>query len=135
MSKSDFLKVQGFIYEIYPLKEFPSKNGGKPFIKREFVLETRNEGKDGLVYKNLNKFETVGSHTAILDNLGKNSEVVISFKLDGRKWDSPEGTEVIINALKCWDIKVIENTNQDIKHVEEKVEQSVEDADDDGLPF
>lgn len=136
MSKENFLKAQGFIYDVYPTQEFPSKNG-KPFVKREFVLETRTEGKDGLVYKNLNKFEVVRSFIALLDNLGKNSEVVISFDLAGRKWDAPEGKEVIINALRCWDIKVINNTNQEIQHTEKQVEEpQVADKDyDDGLPF
>jgi len=136
--QENYFKVQGFIHRIYPLKEFPSKQKGKKnFSKREFVLETRDEGKDGFTYKNLNKFEMINSFVEALDNLGVNSEVVVHFALAGKEWTKEgEKEPICINALRCWRIDIIENTNQDIKYTEKQVISAEESQDySEDLPF
>ena len=128
MSKQENnLSVRGFIYKIYDTVTFESG-----FFKREFVLETRETGADGKLYKNLTKFETLKSFSQILENIGQGSEVVATFGLAGREWTPPDGGEPkIINALRCWKIDIINNTNQDVQQTKEQA-VAVED---DGLPF
>ena len=79
-NSKEVLKVHGYIYKIFPTVEF--KND---FTKREFILETRTNGKDGKEYKNLTKMNCTKSFTMLLDNVGIGSEVVVCFALDGRE--------------------------------------------------
>ena len=129
------LKVRGFIYKIFDVQTF--KND---FTKRSFILETRSTGRDGKEYKNLTEFQTTKSFTSILDNIGIGSEVVVTFALDGREWETPEKTIKYITSLRCWHIDIVNNTNQDVSEpmmtTNSTIKGAYEPADDnDDLPF
>ncbi len=135
-TKNDVLKVRGFIYKIFDTQTF--KND---FTKREFILETRETGRDGKIYTSLAKFNTVKSFTSILDNIGVGSEVVVYFALDGKEWKKPETGELVyIAGLRSWKIDIINNTNQNAPAQEPVAKKNedgfyVPDPEPDDLPF
>ena len=130
-TKNEVLRVRGFIYKIFPVQEF--KND---FTKRPFILETKETGKDGKVYKNLIEFVTIKSFTSLLNNIGIGSEVIVTFALEGREWTNAKGELIYITSLRCWDLKVIENTSQERAEVKMATVAGVGvDDDDSDLPF
>lgn len=128
------LRVRGFIHTIYPTKTFESG-----FSKRDFDLETREKGRDGKEYKNVNTFTGMKSFAQILDGIGIGSEVVVHFQLNGRIWETPEKTFKVINSLRAWKIEVINNTNQERPEVKGATQppQEYQQPDDESqdLPF
>ena len=136
MSTSKFLEVEGYMYKILPVVTFPSKTGGEDFQKRDFILETRDVGRDGKLYKNLIRFETTKSFINEIVNIGEGSEVKVHFLLGGKEWQKDDATEPLyINFLRCWKVDVISNTNQEADipvKSEPKYQEVTEDSD---LPF
>lgn len=138
MSKNNSYEIIGHIYKIFPTVTFPSKKeGAKPFSKREFILEVKEEGGDGYVYKDLIKFEATRDWIDQLDSVGTASKVNVHFSLSGKAWTPADATEPkYFSYNKCWKIDVLENTNQDAPvKAAAPVEfgGSVDDSDD--LPF
>ena len=129
-----FQEITGHLYKIFPKVTFESG-----FEKREFVIEKHTEGRDGMKYKDLIKFEATKSWIGQMENIGLGSEVKVHFTLGGKEWTPADAKEPrYINYLRAWKIEVIENTNQDIK-TEAKAESADDfdfNNDDDGqLPF
>ena len=141
MSKNNSYEITGHIYKIFPTVTFPvKKEGAKPFSKREFILEVKEEGGDGFVYKDLVKFEGTRDWINQLDNIGTASLVNVSFSLGGREWTPPDSdTPKYLSYNRAWKVDVLENTNQDTALRHDATPQpsfgGKMDDDDLGLPF
>lgn len=134
MATSKFFEIEGYLFKIFPVMTFPSG-----FKKREFILEVRTEGRDGMPYKDLVSFEITKDWMAELDNIGLASKIKVHFLLGGKGYSKDGGEEKYFNYLRAWKVEVIENNKQDfVEKAAPKKEEPVSfgNMDDDlGLPF
>jgi len=104
-----FFEVEGYLFKLFPVMTFESG-----FKKREFVVELRSEGRDGVTYKDLVTFEVTKDWMHELDGIGLASKLKVSFLLGGKAYTPKTGgDEKYFNFLKAWKIEALENTNQD----------------------
>ena len=74
--------------------QIPSKNGGNPFLKREFLLDaTIHDPYTGerSQYENILLLEVSGEKCAELDNFRVGDVITVSFALQGREWTNQGG--------------------------------------------
>ena len=104
------------------------------FQKREFVVTdaSGNYPQDIL-------FQLTQERTALLDDIGLNDAVNVTFNLRGREWTSPSGEVKYFNSLDVWKIEKVGGnaapTPPDIEPSSAaNVVTDIEEGDDD-LPF
>jgi len=78
------------------------------FKKREFVVEMGNN----LQYPETVLFQLVHDKCDLLDGYKKDGQVLVSFDLKGRKWQSPKGEIKYFNSLQAWRISKKSNNSQ-----------------------
>lgn len=87
-------QITGRLIEIGQTVQIPSKTGGSPFLKREFLLDAttydpytgqRNE------YENILPLEVSGDKCAELDQFRIGDVITVSFALQGRSWTNQDG--------------------------------------------
>ncbi|MCY0964808.1 DUF3127 domain-containing protein [Parathalassolituus penaei] len=99
MSKS--FEVQGEIHSIGPTQTF-GQNG---FTKREFVIKLTGEGENPS-YPNYVALEAIKDKCALMDQYRQGDEVVVSFNLNGRLWNSPGKPEKCFTSLQAWRVEL-----------------------------
>lgn len=97
--------------------QIPSKTGGVPFLKREFLLDAttydpytgqRNE------YENILPLEVSGDKCAELDQFKIGDVITVSFALQGRSWTNQDGELKRMASIRCYKLEVRRTTGQPV---------------------
>lgn len=97
--------------------QIPSKTGGVPFLKREFLLDAttydpytgqRNE------YENILPLEVSGDKCAELDQFKIGDVITVSFALQGRSWTNQNGELKRMASIRCYKLEVRRTTGQPV---------------------
>lgn len=80
------------------------------FKKREFVLE-RTESNGGMEFTDHIKFQLTQDRCDLIENVGLNNEVKVSFNIRGNKWER-DGKVNYFTNLDAWRIE--QNLNQQV---------------------
>ena len=111
-------QITGRLVAIGQSKEIPSKNGGNPFVKREFILDaTTHDPYTGerSQYENILPLEVSGDKCAELDQFRIGDVVTVSFALQGREWTNQDGHVKRMVSIRCYRLearKSIQQTTQ-----------------------
>lgn len=89
------MEIRGKLLEIFDTVEVSER-----FRKREFVVEYAENSQ----FPEFVKFEAVQEKCELLEQFQGGEEVVVSFDLKGRKWNSPQGEIKYFNSLQAWRI-------------------------------
>ena len=101
--------ITGRIIEIGQTVQIPSKNGGSPFTKREFILDATTYDPytgERSEYENIIPLEFSGDKCAELDRFNQGDVVTISFVLQGRSWTNLDGEFKRMASIRCYKIEV-----------------------------
>jgi len=85
------------------IEKFDVQQVSDSFKKREFVVETTEEG-GGRVFTEQIKFQLIQDKTSLIDDLAVNSDVKVSFNLKGRKWEK-DGRVNYFTNLDAWRVE------------------------------
>ncbi|MBX7241911.1 MAG: DUF3127 domain-containing protein [Bacteroidia bacterium] len=80
--------------------KFDTQDVSASFKKREFVLEIVENPQ----YPQFVTFQLVQDKCGLIDAFALGGEVVVSFNLRGRAWNSPQGETKYFNTLEAWRI-------------------------------
>lgn len=95
--------------------QIPSKTGGVPFLKREFLLDAttydpytgqRNE------YENILPLEVSGDKCTELDQFKIGDVITVSFALQGRSWTNQDGELKRMASIRCYKLEIRRTTGQ-----------------------
>lgn len=98
-------QITGKIEVIGAIVSKPSKNGGQPFLSREFVLDaTRYNPDTGEPWENHPRFELSSRNVNIIDQFQVGQKVTVDFSLRGSKYADQNTGEIkyftTINAFR-----------------------------------
>ncbi len=108
-------QITGRITEIGQIVQIPSKNGGSPFTKREFILDATTYDPytgERSEYENIIPLEFSGDKCAELDRFNQGDVVTISFALQGRSWTNLDGELKRMASIRCYKIEVCGGVSQ-----------------------
>lgn len=122
-------QITGRIIEIGQTVQIPSKNGGSPFTKREFILDaTPYDPYTGerSEYENIIPLEFTGDKCAELDRFNNGDVVIVSFALKGRSWTNMDGELKRMASIWCYKIEARGGVSQSPQSVpvQQPVQQS-----------
>lgn len=101
-------QITGRLTEIGQTIQIPSKNGGQPFTKRDFLLDARTyDPYTGELseYENLLPLELSGERCADLDRYRTGDVVTVSFAMQGRTYTNAAGEMKRILGVRCYRIE------------------------------
>jgi single-stranded DNA-binding protein len=101
-------QITGRIIEIGQTIQIPSKNGGSPFTKREFILDATTYDPytgERSEYENVIPLEFSGDKCADLDRFSQGDVVTVSFVLQGRSWTNQDGELKRMASIRCYKIE------------------------------
>lgn len=108
-------QVTGRLVYIGQPQEIPSKNGGNPFVKREFILDaTTHDPYTGerSQYENILPLEVSGDKCAELDQFKIGDVITVSFALQGREWTNQDGQIKRMISIRCYKLELRRTINQ-----------------------
>ena len=101
-------QITGRLIEIGQTVQIPSKNGGNPFLKREFLLDaTIHDPYTGerSQYENILPLELSGDKCSELDNYKVGDVLTISIALQGRSWTNQDGELKRMVSIRCFKLE------------------------------
>ena len=101
-------QITGRLAAIGQTVQIPSKTGGSPFLKREFLLDaTPHDTWTGerSQYENIVPLEISGDKCADLDNFSVGDIITVSFALQGREWTNKDGQTKRMVSIRCYKIE------------------------------
>ena len=101
-------QITGRLVYIGQPQEIPSKNGGNPFVKREFLLDaTTHDPYTGerSQYENILPLEVSGDKCAELDQFRTGDVITVSFTLQGREWTNQDGQVKRMVSIRCYKLE------------------------------
>lgn len=101
-------QITGRLIEISQTVQIPSKNGGSPFLKREFLLDaTTHDPYTGerSQYENILPLELSGDKCSELDNFRTGDVITVSFALQGRSWTNQDGELKRMASIRCYKLE------------------------------
>lgn len=101
-------QITGRIIEIRQTAQIPSKSGGSPFKKREFILDATTYDTytgERSEYENVIPLEFSGDKCAELDRFNQGDVVTVSFILQGRSWTNQYGEFKRMVSIRCYKIE------------------------------
>lgn len=101
-------QVTGRLVEIGQTIQIPSKTGGSPFLKREFLLDaTTYDPYTGQrsEYENILPLEVSGDKCAELDQFRTGDVITVSFALQGREWTNQDGQVKRMVSIRCYKLE------------------------------
>lgn len=113
-------QITGRIIEIGQTVQIPSKNGGSPFTKREFILDaTPYDPYTGerSEYENILPLEFSGDKCSELDSFNNGDVVIVSFALKGRSWTNMDGELKRMASIWCYKIEARGSVSQSPQNV------------------
>lgn len=122
------------------VEKFDTQQVSDAFKKREFVVETTEEG-GGRVFTEHIKFQLIQDKVSLIDPIQLNQNVKVAFNLKGRKWEKNGNVSYFTN-LDAWRVEAVGASGTDNPPPPSKepptsvnpADLSVDDEDDD-LPF
>ena len=108
-------QVTGRLVEIGQTIQIPSKTGGSPFLKREFLLDaTTYDPYTGQrsEYENILPLEVSGDKCAELDQFRTGDVITVSFALQGRSWTNQDGELRRMVSIRCYKLELRRTINQ-----------------------
>ena len=105
-------QITGRVINISNPVQIPSKSGGNPLTKREFLLDaTPYDPYTGerSQYDNILPLELIGDKCAELDHVNINDVVTVSFALQGREWTTQEGQLRRMVSVRCYKVEPRQN--------------------------
>lgn len=124
-------QVTGRLADIGQPQEIPSKSGGNPFVKREFLLDaTTHDPYTGerSQYENILPLEVSGDKCAELDQFRIGDVITVSFALQGREWTNQDGQVKRMVSIRCYRLELRRTGGQ-------TAAQSVQQAPQPASPF
>ena len=101
-------QVTGRMLAIGQTVQIPSKTGGDPFLKREFLLDATTYDPytgERSQYENVLPLEVSGDKCAELDHFCIGDVVTVSFALQGRKWQTQDGDLKRMTSIRCYKLE------------------------------
>lgn len=101
-------QIAGRIIQIEQTVQIPSKGGGSPFTKREFILDATTYDPytgERSEYENVIPLEFSGDKCAELDRYKNGDVVTVSFVLQGRSWTNQDGELKRMASIRCYKIE------------------------------
>ena len=98
-------QITGRLVYIGQPQEIPSKSGGNPFVKREFLLDaTTHDPYTGErnQYENILPLEVSGDKCSELDQFRIGDVITVSFALQGREWTNQDGQVKRMVSIRCY---------------------------------
>jgi hypothetical protein len=87
-------KLQGLVKVVSDTVQINEK-----FQKREFVITDNSS-----MYPQDIMFQLAQDKCSLVDGIGVNDQIEVSFNLRGREWTSPQGEVKYFNTLEAWRI-------------------------------
>ena len=109
-------QITGRLAAIGQTVQIPSKTGGSPFLKREFLLDaTPHDTWTGerSQYENVVPLEVSGDKCAELDNFSVGDIITVSFALQGREWTNQDGQTKRMVSIRCYKLEYRVQPKQD----------------------
>ena len=100
--------ITGRLAAIGQTVQVPSKTGGSPFLKREFLLDATTYDQwtgERSQYENIVPLEVSGDKCAELDNFNVGDIITVSFALQGREWTNQDGQTKRMVSIRCYKIE------------------------------
>ena len=101
-------QISGRLAAIGQTVQIPSKTGGNPFLKREFLLDaTIHDPYTGerSQYENIVPLEVSGEKCAELDKFQVGDVITVSFALQGREWTNQDGQVKRMVSIRCYKLE------------------------------
>ena len=95
--------------------QIPSKNGGNPFLKREFLLDATPHDMwtgERSGYENIVPLEVSGDKCAELDKFRVGDVITVSFVLQGREWTNQDGQVKRMVSVRCYKLEARKTVQQ-----------------------
>lgn len=124
-------QITGRLVYIGQPQEIPSKSGGNPFVKREFLLDaTTHDPYTGerSQYENVLSLEVSGEKCTELDQFRIGDVITVSFALQGREWTNQDGQVKRMVSIRCYKLELRRTGGQ-------TATQSVQQAPQPAAPF
>lgn len=102
-------QITGRLVAIGQTQQILSKNGGNPFLKREFILDaTTHDPYTGerSQYENILPLEVSGDKCTELDQFRIGDVITVSFALQGREWTNQDGQVKRMASIRCYKLDV-----------------------------
>lgn len=97
--------ITGRLVQIGQTVQIPSKSGGSPFLKREFLLDATTYDPytgERSQYENIVPLEVSGDKCAELDSFKTGDVITVSFALQGREWTNQDGQVRRMVSVRCY---------------------------------
>lgn len=101
-------QISGRLAAIGQTIQIPSKTGGQPFLKREFLLDATTYDPytgERSQYENILPLEVSGDKCAELDNFRIGDVITVSFALQGREWTNQDGQLKRMVSVRCYKLE------------------------------
>ena len=101
-------QVTGRMLAIGQTVQIPSKTGGDPFLKREFLLDATTYDPytgERSQYENVLPLEVSGDKCAELDHFCIGDVVTVSFALQGQQWQTQDGELKRMTSIRCYKLE------------------------------
>lgn len=101
-------QITGRLAAISQTVQIPSKTGGSPFLKREFLLDATTYDQwtgERNQYENIIPLDVSGDKCAELDNFSVGDIITVSFALQGREWTNQDGQTKRMVSIRCYKIE------------------------------
>ena len=101
-------QVTGRMLAIGQTVQIPSKTGGDPFLKREFLLDATTYDPytgERSQYENVLPLEVSGDKCAELDQYRIGDVITVSFALQGREWTNQDGQVKRMVSIRCYKLE------------------------------
>lgn len=127
-------QITGRLVYIGQPQEIPSKNGGNPFVKREFLLDaTTHDPYTGerSQYENILPLEVSGDKCAELDQFRIGDVITVSFALQGREWTNQDGQVKRMVSIRCYKLEArrpVQQVAQAVQPVQPTVQPAPQPA-------
>lgn len=122
-------QITGRLAAIGQTVQIPSKTGGNPFLKREFLLDaTTHDPYTGerSQYENIVPLEVSGEKCAELDRFQVGDIITVSFALQGREWTNQDGQVKRMVSIRCYKLEARKPVQQQqtVQSVQQPIPQS-----------
>lgn len=111
-------QITGRLVYIGQPQEIPSKSGGNPFVKREFLLDaTTHDPYTGerSQYENVLSLEVSGDKCTELGQFKVGDVITVSFALQGREWTNQDGQVKRMVSIRCYKLEARRTAYQPVQ--------------------